>query len=58
MRAAIAFLFAALIVFLMFALCGWSLNPGHWGGFWRGLWIVVTVFIGISTLTNLDKFKD
>jgi hypothetical protein len=47
MKSLFAFIFWAVVFFLVFSVCGWSLNPGHWGGFWRGLWIFITFIAGV-----------
>lgn len=35
---------AMVLTYIIFAVCGWSFNPGHWGGLWRGLFIFLAIW--------------
>jgi len=40
---------AIILVYLVFSFCAWQFNPGHWGGFWRLLWVVISAIIVFDT---------
>jgi len=58
MRAFFAWLVIAIILYFVFSLCAWSLVPGHWGGFWRGLWVVALIAFGVFAYQHRDELED
>jgi len=37
-------LLGILVWYLFVALCAWDMNPGHWHGFARFFWAIMSIF--------------
>lgn len=51
----IAYIIIAIIIWYVFiSLCAWSLDPGHWSGFARFMFGLLSVF-SIGSILGLNK---